>query len=169
MRTVFLSSTSKDLAQCREAAFRAIEGLHGYHCVRMEDFGSWDEAPDDFCRAKVAECELFVCMAGPLYGSLAPAGKSYTEREYDAAVEHSKPCLVFLTADDFPLPANLIESDEQRGRQALFRQGVVKGRIVSRFSNAEQVSVKVVQAIRNWEASQAASVPTQETIVASQI
>jgi Domain of unknown function (DUF4062) len=74
MLTVFLSSTSKDIEQCREAAFRAIEGLHGYHCVRMEDFGSIDEAPDDFCRTKLGECDLFVCIAGPLYGSRSPEG-----------------------------------------------------------------------------------------------
>lgn len=42
MRTVFLSSTSKDLESYREAAYRAIEGLDGYRCVRMEDFGSRD-------------------------------------------------------------------------------------------------------------------------------
>ena len=78
MTTVFLSSTSKDLEQCREAAFRAIEGLLGYHCVRMEDFGSIDETPDDFCRTKVGECDLFVCIAGPLYGSRNPAGSSLT-------------------------------------------------------------------------------------------
>ncbi len=170
MLTIFLSSTSKDLTQSREAAYRAIEGLHGYHCVRMEDFGSWDEAPDDFCRAKVAECDLFVCIAGPLYGSRSPAGQSYTEREFEAAIEHKKPCLVFMTADDFPLAANLIESDEERKCQLAFRQKVSKGRIITRFSTPDQVSVKVVQAIRNWEASQAASpMPTQASLLASQI
>jgi hypothetical protein len=107
MLTVFLSSTSKDLEKCRDAAYHAIEGLHGYHCVRMEDFGSWDEAPDDFCRAKVAECDLFICLAGPLYGSVAPAGSSYTDREFQAAVDHGKPCLVFMTAEDFPLPPSV--------------------------------------------------------------
>ena len=101
MLTVFLSSTSKDLEQCREAAFRAIKGLHGYHCVRMEDFGSIDEAPDDFCRTKVGECDLFVCIAGPLYGSRSPAGASFTEREFDAAFNGKKPCLVFVTAEDY--------------------------------------------------------------------
>jgi hypothetical protein len=169
MPTVFLSSTSKDLAPFREAAFRAIQGLDGYLCMRMEDFSSWDEEPDDFCRAKVAQCDLFVCMAGPLYGSLAPAGKSYTQREYEAAIAKHKPCLVFLTAEDFPLAANLIESDEQRSRQALFRNTIKKGRIVTWFSTPDQVSTKVVQTIRNWEASQAAAAATQETIVASQI
>jgi hypothetical protein len=170
MLTIFLSSTSKDLRQCREAAYRAIEGLHGYHCVRMEDFGSWDEAPDDFCRAKVAECDLFILIAGPLYGSRSPAGPSYIEREFEAAVEHKKPCLVFITAEDYPLAANLIESDEERKCQLAFRQRVSKGRIITRFATPEQVSVKVVQAIRNWEASQASgAIPTQASLLASQI
>lgn len=170
MLTIFLSSTSKDLTQCREAAFRAIEGLHGYHCVRMEDFGSIDEAPDDFCRAKVSECDVFVCMAGPLYGSRNPAGLSYTEREFDAAVDHKKPCLVFMTAEDYPLASNLIEDDEVRKCQAVFREKVCKGRIVTRFSTPDQVSVKVVQAIRNWEASKSGGdVATQASLLASQI
>jgi hypothetical protein len=170
MLTVFLSSTTKDLAPCREAAFQAISGLHGYHCVRMEDFGSWDEAPDEFCRARVAECDLFVCVAGPLYGSRSPAGLSYTEREFDAAIEHSKPSLVFLTAEDYPLAANLIEADEARQSQAAFRLKAAKGRIVTRFSTPDQISVKVVQAIRNWEASRnGAGLPTEASLVASQI
>jgi hypothetical protein len=169
MRTVFLSSTSKDLSACREAAFLAIQGLEGYHCVRMEDFGSWNQAPDELCRERVAKCDLFICMAGPLYGSLAPAGKSFTEREYDAAVEHQKPCLIILTDEDFPLPANLIEPDEHRKRQAAFRETIAPGKVISRFATPEQAAVRVIQAIRNWEATQAAAVPTQQTLLASQI
>jgi hypothetical protein len=170
MLTVFLSSTSKDLVQTREAAFRAIEGLHGYHCVRMEDFGSWDEAPDDFCRAKVAESDLVICIVGPLYGSRTPAGPSYTEREFDAAITNKKPCLVFLTADDYPLAANLIEKDEDRKCQTAFREKTSNGRMITRFSTPDQVSVKVVQAIRNWEASRpSGNVPSQATLLASQI
>jgi Domain of unknown function (DUF4062) len=170
MLTVFLSSTSKDIEQCREAAFRAIEGLHGYHCVRMEDFGSIDEAPDDFCRTKVGECDLFVCIAGPLYGSRSPEGASFTEREFDAAILGTKPCLVFMTAEDYPLAANLIEADEERKCQLEFRKKVSKGRIITRFSTADEVSVKVVQAIRNWEAARAGNpAPTQEVLLTSQV
>ncbi|HTR15202.1 MAG TPA: DUF4062 domain-containing protein, partial [Roseiarcus sp.] len=153
MRVVFLSSTSGDLRACRDAAYQAIEGLDGYHCVRMEDFGAIDRAPDDLCRAKVAECDLFVCIVGPLYGSRGPSGLSYTEREFDAAVLANKPCLIFLTAEDFPLPADRVEDDDNRRRQLEFRKKAQEGRIVPRFSTPEQVSVKVVQAIRNWERS----------------
>src|SRR5262245_42740438 len=170
MLTVFLSSTSKDLEQCRESAFRAIEGLHGYHCVRMEDFGSIDEAPDDFCRTKVGECDLFVCIAGWNYGSRSPAGASFTEREFDAAIDGQKTCLVFMTVENFPLAANLIETDEERECQVEFRKKVSKGRVVSRFSTADEVAVRVVQAIRNWEALRAGNpAPTHEVLLTSQI
>ncbi len=170
MLTVFLSSTTKDLAQCREAAYRAISGLDGYHCVRMEDFGSSAQAPDDFCRAKVEKCDLFVCIAGPLYGSRSPAGKSFTEREFEAALEHGKTCLVFMTAEDFPLAANLIESDEARKCQMAFRQRISDGPMITWFSTPDQMAVHVVQAIRNFEATQAASpAPTQTSLLTSQI
>jgi hypothetical protein len=136
----------------------------------MEDFGSIDETPDDFCRTKVGGCDLFICIAGALYGSRSPAGSSFTEREFDAAILGKKPCLVFMTAEDYPLPANLIEADEERKCQLEFRKKVSKGRIVTRFSTADQVSVKVVQAIRNWEAARAGNpAPTQEALLASQV
>jgi hypothetical protein len=151
MRTVFLSSTSRDLHAHRDAAYKAIEGLRGYHCVRMEDFGAWDKLPDDFCRTRVAECDLFVCIAGPLYGSLSPAGPSFTEREYDAAVEANKPCLIFLTAANFPLAGDLREPDEKWQRQIAFRKKLADNHMREEFSTPEQLANLVIQAIRNWE------------------
>lgn len=168
MKTIFLSSTSRDLEECRDAAYRSIEGLRGYHCVRMENFGSWDQSADKFCRAEVAKCDLFICIAGPCYGSRSPAGKSYTEREFDAAKK--KPRLVFVTAKNFPLAADLIESDENRKLQAAFRKKVSKGRIVNQFKTAHDLSVQVLQAIRNWEDSQNRNTdPAQANLLASQI
>ena len=39
-KKAFLSSTGRDLTEHREAAYHAIEGLDGWHCVRMEDSGA---------------------------------------------------------------------------------------------------------------------------------
>ncbi|MBN1421179.1 MAG: DUF4062 domain-containing protein, partial [Planctomycetes bacterium] len=87
MRRVFLSSTARDLAAHREATHRAIGGLEGWHCVRMEDFGARDREPDPFCREKVAECDVFVGIVGHLRGSCPPGSEtSFSEGEYDAAV-----------------------------------------------------------------------------------
>jgi tetratricopeptide (TPR) repeat protein len=156
-KTAFLSSTAKDLAAYREAAYRAIEGLDGWHCKRMEDFGARDWAADDFCRAEVGKCDLLVGIVGHLYGS-CPEGseQSYTEREYDAAVAADVPRLMLIAPEDFPLPANLIETTKKQRKQRGFRKRVMGERVCPTFSSAADLAEQVVQAIRNWEQQEAA-------------
>jgi hypothetical protein len=125
----------------------------------MEDFGARDELPADLCRRRVAACDLIVILAGPAYGSIGPTGTSYTEDEYDTAQAFGKPCLVFLTTDDFPVPASAVETDRGRRKQDAFRRKIA-GRTVERFGSCVELSTKVVQAIRNWEAS-----PVEHSIV----
>jgi len=157
MKTAFLSSTARDLAEYRDAAYKAIEGLDDWHCVRMEDFGARDWTFYDFSLVKVAECDLFVGIVGHLYGS-CPKGseQSYTEREYEAAVAAGIPRLVFIAPEDFPLPANLREPEEKWRRHRALRERVSQARICDTFTSPEDLARRVVQAIRNWEQEQAA-------------
>ena len=152
IKNVFLSSTARDLKEYREAAYKAIEGLDGYHCVRMEDFGARDYESDEFCCARVDECDLFVGIVGHLYGS-CPTGsnQSYTEREYESAVEAGKPRLMFVAPRDFPVPADLIESDEKRKKQKAFRERVSKDRMRADFKSPDNLALRVAQAIPNKE------------------
>ena len=47
--------------------------------------------------ASVAGSDLFVCILGSSYGSVDPdRGTSYTEMEFDAAVNHHLPCLIYI-------------------------------------------------------------------------
>ncbi|MGH9836432.1 MAG: DUF4062 domain-containing protein [Blastocatellia bacterium] len=69
MINVFLSSTSKDLAPYRERAVKAINGIDSYHCIAMENFGARDSSAEVFCPDKVEECDLFILLLGPTYGS----------------------------------------------------------------------------------------------------
>ena len=152
MKTVFLSSTGRDLSAYRDTAYEAVEGLDGYHCVRMEDFGARNWGADGFDRAKVGECDVFVGILGHCYGS-CPEGteQSFTEREYEAAIAANLPRLMFLAPEDFPLPASLIEPDEKRVRQHAFRERVSAERIRDTFTSPEDLARRVVSAIRNWE------------------
>ncbi len=49
IRTVFLSSTSRELAECREKVIDALQHLDGWDVIHMERFGAraWgaDEMP----------------------------------------------------------------------------------------------------------------------------
>ena len=158
IKTIFLSSTGRDLAAYRQAAGDAINALDGYKCIRMEEFGARDAMADDFCQAKAKECDVFVGILGHCYGrSPKDSEKSYTEQEYDAAVATGKPRLVFLAPEDFPLPANLREPDERSNKQRAFRDRVSAERIRDAFSAAEDLTRRVVQALHNWEQQQAAA------------
>lgn len=134
VRKVFLSSTARDLGPCREAVSQAIARLDGFQCVRMEDFGARNWEADGFCRARVAECDVFVGLIGYLFGS-SPHGLevSFTEREHEAAIDSNVPRLLFLASDDLPLPPTLREPDDLWRRQLDFRERIRKERIVKFF------------------------------------
>jgi formylglycine-generating enzyme required for sulfatase activity len=152
VRRVFLSSTARDLGPHREAVFQAISGLDGFLCVRMEDFGARAWEADAFCRARVAECDVFLGLVGHLYGS-SPEGSdaSFTEREHDAAAADGIPRLLFLASDDLPMPPSLREPDEKWQRQLRFRERIRKERVVAFFDFPDPLATKVVAALRNLE------------------
>lgn len=155
IKKVFLSSTSKDLAEYREVAYKAVEGLDGYHCIRMEDFGARDCGIADFCSAKVIECDLFVGIVGHLHGSCPERSeKSYTELEYDAAVGAEISRLMFVAPEDFPLPASLRESQEKWDKQRIFRKRLGKDLIQSKFTSPDNLASEITSAIHNWEIQQ---------------
>ena len=151
MPTVFLSSVARGLEPYREAVYNAINGLDGYKCVRMEDFGARDTTPHSICVTKVRESDIFVGIVGPRYGSISPeTGKSFSESEYDEAVASGKSILMFQAAEEFPVPANLIESDQLREKQAKFRTRIDKKHAVAVLNEDEQILARlVIQAIYN--------------------
>src|ERR1700752_5155246 len=113
MRNVFLSSTYTDLINHRKALIEAIESLDGYHCIRMETYGAREWESLDFCRTKVAECQLFVGILGHLYGSCAKeSGQSYTEAEYETAALLGIPRLMFIAHEHTELPVYMREPDD---------------------------------------------------------
>ncbi len=152
--TVFLSSTQGDLAGHRKAVYQAINRLDGYYCVRMEDLGPRDALPTELCVQKVKECDCYVALVGLLHGS-CPEGdeRSYTEIEYDTAVQAKKPRFVCTCPPDFQVPGHLIETDEERRKQRAFRARIDRERHRATFSLPEGAALWVVQAIHNWQSS----------------
>jgi hypothetical protein len=153
-RKVFISSVSQGMELYREAVSKAIEGLDGYSCVKMESFGARDAPSDDVCLKQVRESDVFVGILGHQYGTVHPSGKSYSEREYDAAVEAGIERLMFVAPDDFPVQAHLIESDAKREAQRGFRERVKQDRQVAFFRTHDELASKVDQAIFNSKAAQ---------------
>jgi len=151
MYKVFLSSTSKDLAEYREAVHRAIDGLGLFQLIKMEDFGARDASAKDLCARLVRECDLFVGLMGHYYGSCPPGEAiSFTELEYREAMAADMPRLMFTAPDDFPIPASLRESDSSFERQQALRHEVMSARVVASFGTPEQLANAVTQALFVW-------------------
>ena len=117
----------------------------------MEDFGAQVQHTDEFCKAKVAGCDLFLCILGARYGS-SPEGseRSYTEHEYDAALGLGKPRLIFVSSEDFPVPARLMESEEKQAKQRAFRERVSRNQLRATFCSPSELAQGVMQAVHNW-------------------
>lgn len=161
MKTIFLSSTSQDLRDYRQAAYDVVEGLEGYHCVRMENFGARNATAHTFDTRKVDTCDLFIGIIGNFHGS-TPAGseQSYTELEYEVAVALGKPRLMFLSSLGAPMLPTPLESLEKQQRQQQFRQRIASEHIIDFFNSPSDLTSKVVTSIFNWEYEQCSGVPT---------
>jgi hypothetical protein len=149
--SVFLSSTTQDLAEYREVASHTIQRLDGFSVIRMEDFGPRESTPIEFALRKVSECDVFVGIIGKAYGSCPPAAESsFTEIEYDCARAQRKPCLMFISEGEASLPlAN--EPAEKQARLHALRQRIGQECLRSTFASPDGLGKGIVEALRNWE------------------
>ena len=149
---VFLSSTAMDLAAHRTAVHERLMRTGLFHCVRQEDFGAQDAGAIDYCRQAAQKADLFVGLVG-LRRGWEPDGdnamRSITEMEHDWAREAGRRRFLWVAPDDFPVPGNLRESDEQHSRQVAFRGRVMGAgeRIVSQkgFGSSELLASEIVE------------------------
>ena len=87
---VFVSSTFTDLIEERQAAVSAILKA-GHIPAGMELFTAADRSQMEIIKNWIDESDVYMLILGGRYGSIEPtSGKSYTELEYDYAVEKGK-------------------------------------------------------------------------------
>lgn len=152
MKKVFLSSTFRDLENWRRAVDTALRKSERYLCLRMEDWGAEDIGAYDKCMKMVSECDLYLGIFGPNYGTIYKSqDKSFTECEYDMAVKLEKPRLVFLSDRDFKLPYSLREEDDRHKRQKAFREKASDDWLKEIFVSPEDLALKVVTALLKRE------------------
>jgi hypothetical protein len=116
MKSVYISSTRKDLKEHLEAAGESLRRC-GYDVETMEKYPARDDRPRSACQADVVKCDIYLGVFAWVYG-FAPAEDnpdctSITELEYLAAGRAQKPRLIFLMDDDYPWPSSLRDSERQ--------------------------------------------------------
>ncbi|WP_121667317.1 DUF4062 domain-containing protein [Mesonia aquimarina] len=97
---IFVSSTYTDLINERQAAVEAILSSSNIP-AGMELFSAGDESQMTVIKRWIDESDIFLLILGGRYGSLEKTTKkSYTELEYDYALELEKPLFSVVINED---------------------------------------------------------------------
>ncbi|WP_374660426.1 DUF4062 domain-containing protein [Phenylobacterium sp.] len=153
---VFVSSTFLDLVDERQAAMRAIldceqipAGMEAFHAADIEQF--------EYIKRVIDECDYYVLIIGARYGSVDDNGVSYTEKEYDYAVENGKLVLAFIHKN----PENIAIGKADRDlalieKLSAFKQKVASGRMVNSWGTQDElranVAIALLQGIKRFPA-----------------
>ena len=140
---VFISSTFSDLKEERKAI---IEGLLNakYIPAGMEMFAASNDEQFKYIKKIIDTCDYYILIVGARYGSINPStGKSFTEQEYDYAVEKGIPVLAFLHDDPYNLPVEKRE-DDKRDLLKKFRDKVLTCRLCKMWHTSAELIASVI-------------------------
>lgn len=136
---VFVSSTYADLKEERRHVTQALMEMD---CIPagMELFPAADEEQWEFIKRIIDDCDYYLLIIGGRYGSTTDEGISYTEKEFDYAVESGLKVIALLheNPDEIPVGKSDI-SPELRERLQAFREKVSTNRLVKFWSEAKEL------------------------------
>ena len=136
---VFVSSTYADLKEERQ---KVIQALMELDCIPagMELFPAADEEQFEFIKRVIDDCDYYLLIIGGRYGSLTEKGISYTEQEYDYAMNRGLKVVALIHEKPDEISFGKSEQDpELRNLLQKFRGRVATDRLVRFWSFADQL------------------------------
>lgn len=148
---VFISSTFDDLKDERQ---KIVKQLLKEDCipVGMECFNASSQSQFIIIKKFLDITDYLVLVIGQRYGSISqPTGLSYTEMEYDYAVDHDIPVLAFLYETNNHSDDKVKETNYEQLKK--FKEKVKKNKEVNFWSDSADliasICISVKEEIRN--------------------
>lgn len=114
---IFISSTYEDLKDERTQIIETIQQF-GHIPYGMEYFVATDDTQWEWIKNAIEKSSYFILIIGGRYGSVdKTTNKSYTEKEYDYAVELGIPIIRFVPSNIDKLPLKKKETDHLKRHQ----------------------------------------------------
>ncbi|WP_158580033.1 DUF4062 domain-containing protein [Geodermatophilus marinus] len=143
---VFVSSTYVDLQEERQAVIQTLLEADCFP-AGMELFPASDEEKWDLIKRVIDDSDYYVVIVGGRYGSLDDSGLSFTEKEFDYAVETKTPVLGFLHGAPGSIVADKMDLDPAlREKLEAFREKVSK-RMVKFWSSPSDLAGAVARSL----------------------
>lgn len=141
---VFVSSTYADLKDERANVSQAIMEMNCFP-AGMELFPASSIEQFDFIKTVIDESDYYVLIIGGRYGSLTEEGISFTEKEFDYAIEKNIEICAFIHSEPESIASGKTdENSELRAKLEKFKTKVSSGRLVKYWTEPTELPGKVV-------------------------
>lgn len=145
---VFISSTYSDLVMERK---QVLDILLMADCIPagMESFVATDEEQFNVIKKVIDLCDYYILILGKRYGTVHEAsGLSYTEMEYNYAIDKNIPVLVFAIDDSVELDESKVENNDiKKEKLAEFKGRAMTNRLASIWRDSSDLMGKVAISI----------------------
>jgi hypothetical protein len=142
---IFISSTFEDLKSERQQAIKAIMEM-GHIPVGMEMFSAGDETQWQLIKRQILDCDYYVVIIAHRYGSMDD-GISYTEKEFNFAVENKIPIIGFIINDNARWAKTKIDMEPVLVAKINDFKTKIKSRIIDYWNNSQDLKGKVSVAL----------------------
>lgn len=145
----FISSTYEDLKEERNKAIQAILTMNQFP-IGMEMFSAANEDQWQIIKEAIDSSDFYILIIGNRYGSIEEsAGISYTEKEFDYAVEKEIPILAFIVDSSVSMTADKFETDPSKiVKLNAFKEKVKQsGRYVAFWKNIDNLETLISQSV----------------------
>jgi hypothetical protein len=138
---VFVSSTYEDLKEHRDQAVKTILRM-GHLPVGMEMFNAADSTQWEIIKRHIDNSDYYVVVLAHRYGSMDEAGVSYTEKEYDYALQQGVPCLGFVIDSSVNWSPGLMAKGEDAVKLEAFKSKI-KSKMVSFWTSSDNLALHI--------------------------
>ncbi|MCV9385530.1 DUF4062 domain-containing protein [Reichenbachiella ulvae] len=142
-KTVFISSTFVDLKEERKEVWELLK-KYDVLVRGMEQFGARKEDSLTTCITEVEQSDIYVGIIGYRLGSIDnKTGKSYTQLEYDKALELGKEILIYIIDDESSkVSPKYIEFDKIPKLNS-FKDTLKERHTIDTFKDSEELKQKL--------------------------
>lgn len=152
---VFVSSTFEDLQEERKEVMQALLELD---CMPagMELFPASNDDQWTLIKRVIDACDYYLLIVGGRYGSINEKGISYTQMEFEYALETGKPIISFLPKNPGDIPSGKCEKDPEKQKKLEEFKELAQKKLVKYWDSPEQlgsiVSRSMIRLIKDFPA-----------------
>ncbi|MCS3757470.1 DUF4062 domain-containing protein [Salinibacter ruber] len=143
MKTVFVSSTYRDLVDHRREVWGVLEDFD-VDVRGMEQFGARSEEPIETCLNEVEQSDVYVGIIGYRLGSVHDdKGISFTQLEYERARDLDLEILIYIIDEEAEVKAKHIDKGSDLEKLQSFKETLKNRHTIDTFTSSNDIGEKI--------------------------